>query len=52
MLDVNKIREDFPAISETKDGRPIIYADSACMALKPQPVIQSLMELTGERMES
>ncbi len=44
MLNVNKIREDFPAISETKDGRPIIYADSACMALKPQPVIQSLMD--------
>jgi cysteine desulfurase/selenocysteine lyase len=44
MLNINKIREDFPALSQTVDGKPIIYADSACMALKPKPVIQSLMD--------
>jgi cysteine desulfurase/selenocysteine lyase len=44
MFDINKVREDFPALRETKDGKPIIYADSACMALKPTPVINSLVE--------
>jgi cysteine desulfurase/selenocysteine lyase len=42
-LDVNKVRKDFPALHQLKDGKPIIYADSACMALKPQQVIDSLL---------
>jgi cysteine desulfurase/selenocysteine lyase len=44
MIDVKNIREDFPALFEMKDGRPIIYCDSACMSLKPKPVIQALMD--------
>jgi cysteine desulfurase/selenocysteine lyase len=44
MFHVNKVREDFPALKETKDGKPIIYADSACMALKPNMVINALVE--------
>lgn len=42
-LNVNKVRDDFPALHQLKDGKPIIYADSACMALKPQQVIDSLL---------
>lgn len=42
-LDVEKVREDFPALHQLRNGKPIIYADSACMALKPQQVIDSLM---------
>ncbi len=44
MFDINKVREDFPALLEKKDGKPIIYADSACMSLKPTPVIEALVE--------
>lgn len=42
-LNVNEIRENFPAVHQLKDGKPIIYADSACMALKPQSVIDALL---------
>ncbi len=44
MFDINKVREDFPVLRETKDGKPIVYADSACMALKPQQVINTLVD--------
>ncbi|WP_455463552.1 aminotransferase class V-fold PLP-dependent enzyme [Candidatus Hodarchaeum mangrovi] len=44
MLDVSSIREDFPALHELKDGKPIIYADSACMSLKPKQVINALVD--------
>ncbi|MFX0087095.1 MAG: aminotransferase class V-fold PLP-dependent enzyme, partial [Candidatus Hodarchaeota archaeon] len=44
MFDVKKVREDFPVLKQTKDGKPIIYADSACMALKPTPVINTLVD--------
>jgi cysteine desulfurase/selenocysteine lyase len=44
VINVKKIREDFPALKETKEGKPIIYADSACMSLKPQQVIRSLTD--------
>lgn len=48
MLDVAKVREDFPALHTLKDGKPIIYADSACMSLKPQSVINALVEYYSE----
>ncbi len=44
MFDVEKVREDFPALKVQKDGKPIIYADSACMALKPKLVVDALVE--------
>ncbi len=47
-LDIKKIREDFPALHQLKDGKPIIYADSACMALKPQLVIDTLIQYYTE----
>ncbi|MHA1973896.1 MAG: aminotransferase class V-fold PLP-dependent enzyme [Candidatus Hodarchaeales archaeon] len=43
VFNVEKIREDFPALSKMKDGKPIIYADSACMSLKPRQVVESLV---------
>lgn len=42
-LDVKNVRTNFPALHQLKDGKPIIYADSACMALKPQQVIDALI---------
>ncbi|MFI3330344.1 MAG: SufS family cysteine desulfurase [Rikenellaceae bacterium] len=43
MFDVQKVREDFPLISETKIyGKPLIYFDSAATAQKPQCVIDKI----------
>jgi cysteine desulfurase/selenocysteine lyase len=42
-LDVEKIRQDFPILFFELYGKPLIYLDSACMALKPKQVI-SVME--------
>jgi cysteine desulfurase/selenocysteine lyase len=40
---VEKIRKDFPILDTKKDGKSIIYADSACMALKPKQVVDALV---------
>ena len=39
-----KIRDDFPALSRKKNGKPPIYFDNACMTLKPQSVIDATVE--------
>ena len=44
MVDWTKIRSDFPALTRTINGRPVIYLDSACMALKPHQVINAMNE--------
>jgi cysteine desulfurase/selenocysteine lyase len=44
LLDVNKIRSDFPIFSYEVYGKPFIYLDSACMALKPKQVIEVMNE--------
>ena len=41
MLDV---RADFPVLNRKVNGRPIVYLDSACMALKPIEVVQAMNE--------
>ncbi len=41
MLDV---REDFPVLKREINGHPLVYLDSACMALKPKQVIQAMNE--------
>lgn len=45
MLDVNKIREDFPILAtEAHPGVPLIYLDSAASSQKPIQVIQAMDE--------
>ncbi|MFW9795200.1 MAG: aminotransferase class V-fold PLP-dependent enzyme, partial [Candidatus Thorarchaeota archaeon] len=44
MVDWNKIRNDFPALQRKINGRPVVYLDSACMALKPRQVIDAMLE--------
>jgi cysteine desulfurase/selenocysteine lyase len=39
-----KLREDFPALSRLRNGKPPVYLDSACMSLKPKQVIQAINE--------
>ncbi|MFW9886542.1 MAG: aminotransferase class V-fold PLP-dependent enzyme [Candidatus Thorarchaeota archaeon] len=41
MLDV---RDDFPVLKRKINGRPIVYLDSACMALKPRQVVNAMNE--------
>lgn len=45
-MNVNKIREDFPLLNNSK--KPIIYFDNACMSLKPRQVIEKISEYYNE----
>lgn len=42
MVNWAEIRNDFPTLKRKIDGKSIIYMDSACMALKPQQVIDAI----------
>lgn len=41
-FNVDKIRSEFPAISQEIHGKPLVYLDSAASSLKPQVVIDAL----------
>ncbi len=40
--DVEKIREDFPVLSQTVNGKPLVYLDNAASAQMPRPVIERM----------
>ena len=42
-FDVTRIREDFPILKETVNGRPLVYLDNAATSQKPQAVIDALV---------
>jgi len=42
VFDVNAIRADFPILSETVNGKPLIWFDNAATTQKPQAVIDRL----------
>ena len=42
-MDNNKIRQDFPILKRTMNGKPVIYFDNSATTLKPQPVIDAVM---------
>ncbi len=44
MTDWNRIREDFPVLKRIINGKPLVYLDSACMALKPRQVVEAMNE--------
>ncbi|HVA66919.1 MAG TPA: cysteine desulfurase [Elusimicrobiota bacterium] len=44
MLDVRKIREDFPILGRTVHGKPLVYLDNAATTQKPRPVIAALTD--------
>ncbi|MHA1905820.1 MAG: aminotransferase class V-fold PLP-dependent enzyme [Candidatus Thorarchaeota archaeon] len=44
MTDWNRIREDFPVLKRTINGKPLVYLDSACMSLKPKQVVEAMNE--------
>jgi len=43
-MDVEKIRADFPVLQTKLKGKPIIYFDNACMALRPRQVVEAMNE--------
>ncbi len=42
MLDINKIRKDFPILNRTVNGKPLVYLDNGATAQKPQVVIDAI----------
>jgi cysteine desulfurase / selenocysteine lyase len=44
-LDVERIRRDFPILSQKVHGKPLVYLDNAATAQKPRPVIDAERDL-------
>ena len=42
MLDINKIRADFPILQRQVHGKPLVYLDNAATSQKPESVIQAM----------
>ena len=45
MIDVARVRADFPAVAQTVHGRPLVYLDSASTALKPTVVVSAVRRM-------
>lgn len=43
-MDPASIRKDFPPLATKVNGKPLVYLDSACMALKPRAVIDAIVD--------
>lgn len=48
MLDVQKIRADFPILSQTVNGKPLVYFDNGATSQKPQIVIDAIAKYYQE----
>lgn len=44
MLDIEKIRSDFPILSRQVNGKPLVYLDNGASAQKPQVVIDAIAQ--------
>ena len=44
LLDVTRIREDFPILRQKIRGKPLVFLDSAASAQKPRAVIEAMRE--------
>ena len=44
MFDINTIRNDFPILSRTVYGRPLVYLDNAATTQKPRQVVEAITE--------
>ena len=45
MLDINKIREDYPILQRQIEGRPLIYLDNAATSQTPRPVVEAINQM-------
>ena len=48
-FDVERIRQDFPILSTTMHGKPLVYLDNAATTQKPQVVIDTLVKYYTEQ---
>lgn len=44
MLDINKIRQDFPILKRQVNGKPLVYFDNAATSQTPQQVIDVIVD--------
>ena len=43
VFDAESIRKDFPVLSQSVYGKPLVYLDNAATSQKPQPVIDAVV---------
>ncbi|MBZ0122463.1 MAG: cysteine desulfurase [Roseovarius sp.] len=48
MLDVNRVRADFPILSREVNGKPLVYLDNGASAQKPRAVIDAVTRAYSE----
>lgn len=48
LLDIEKIRQDFPILHQEINGRPLVYFDNAASTQKPQVVIDAISKYYQE----
>lgn len=48
MLDIQKIRADFPILSQKINGKPLVYFDNGATSQKPQVVIDAIAQYYQE----
>jgi len=48
MLNINKVRADFPILSRTVNGKPLVYFDNGATSQKPQIVIDAIAKYYQE----
>ena len=44
VLDISKIREDFPILKRKVNGKPLVYLDNAATSQTPQQVIDVIVD--------
>jgi cysteine desulfurase/selenocysteine lyase len=47
-FNVEKIRKDFPILEKSIKGKPIIYFDNACQSLRPNQVVEKILQYYKE----
>jgi cysteine desulfurase/selenocysteine lyase len=48
MLDIQKIRADFPILTQKVNGKPLVYFDNGATSQKPQVVIDAISTYYSE----
>ena len=48
MLDIHKVRADFPILSRTINGKPLVYFDNGATSQKPQVVMDAIAKYYQE----
>ena len=48
MFDVQKVRDDFPILSQRVNGKPLVYFDNGATSQKPQVVIDAISKYYSE----